>query len=189
MLTMNNKQKKLLGFLIGLTLIIMGLTFRILPHPPNFSPIAAIALFGGFYFSKKISIILPLSILFLSDIFIGFYEPILMAFIYGSFLVCVILGFQLKKHKKWHAILQSSLLCSLIFFFLTNFAVWAFTPWYAKSFSGLIQCYLLAIPFFKNTLLGTLFFTGVIFGTYKVTKVWASKKLKLVIPANSSVNL
>lgn len=186
---MNNKQKKLLGFLIGLALIIMGLIFRILPHPPNFSPVAAIALFGGFYFSRKISMVVPLFIMFLSDIFIGFYEPVLMAFVYGSFLICVILGFQLKKHKKWHTILQNSLLCSLVFFFLTNFAVWAFTPWYAKSFSGLIQCYLMAIPFLKNTLLGNLFFTGIIFGTYEVIKIWAAKKLKIVIPVSSSVSL
>ena len=175
-----SKRGKIIEFLITLLLILIGVSLRLLPHPPNFAPIAAIALFGGVYLSRKISLVLPILALLISDIFLGFYQPSLMVFIYGSFLLCVFLGFWLKKHKKWHTVLGGSLFCSLIFFFLTNFAVWAFTPWYPKSFSGIIQCYLMALPFFKNTMLGDLFYITVFFGIYEVVEVWVRKKFRII---------
>ena len=174
------KKGKTLEFLIALLFILIGVILRLLPHPPNFAPIAAIALFGGVYLSRKAAFLLPILIMIISDIFIGYYEPKLMASVYGSFLLCVALGFWLKRHKKWYTVLGSSIFGSLIFFFLTNFAVWAFTPWYAKTISGLIQCYLMALPFFKNTLLGDLFYVAVFFGTCEAVEVWIKKKF--IIP-------
>lgn len=175
-----SKGGKILEFSIALLFILTGVSLRLLPHPPNFAPIAAIALFGGVYFSRKIALILPLAAMVISDIFIGYYEFSLMAFVYGSFLLCVILGFWLKKHKKWYTVLGGAFLCSIIFFFLTNFAVWAFTPWYVRTFSGLIQCYLMALPFFKNTLLGDLFYVTIFFGAYEIVEVWIRKKFGII---------
>jgi hypothetical protein len=133
-----------------------------------------------FIFQKKIALILPITIMAISDIFIGFYRLSLIAFVYGSFLLCVLLGFWLKKHKRWQTVLGSFLLAGLIFFLLTNFAVWAFTPWYTKNFSGIIQYYLMTLPFFRNTLLGNLFYVSVFFGTYEITKVWLTKKVSQI---------
>jgi hypothetical protein len=72
--TILSKKGKILEFSIALLLILIGISLRFLPHPPNFSPIIAIALFGGVYFSKRIALILPTLIILISDIFIGYYE-------------------------------------------------------------------------------------------------------------------
>ncbi len=177
-----NKQGKIFEFSIVLLLILIGIGLRFLPHPPNFSPIAAIALFGGVYLSRKIAFIVPIVVLIISDIFIGYYEFSLMAAVYGSFLLIVVLGFWLKKHKKWYTVLGSSVLGALLFFIITNLAVWAITPWYAKTISGLIQSYLMALPFFKNTLLGNLAFVSIFFGAYEAIRVPVSKKFSKIEP-------
>jgi len=174
------KKEKTLEFLVVLLFILIGIGLRLLPHPPNFAPIATMALFGGTYFSRKISFILPLAIMAISDLFIGYYDPRLMISVYGSFLLCVVLGFWLKEHKKWYTVLGSSFLSAIIFFFITNFAVWVFAPWYAKTFSGLVQCYIMAIPFFKNTLLGNLFYVVVFFGAYEAVEVWIKKRFAIL---------
>lgn len=169
-------QRKILEFSIVLVIVLIVVGLRLLPHPPNFTPILAIALFGGVYFSRRIAFALPIAAIVISDIFIGYYEASLMFFVYGSFLLCVILGFWLKKHKKWYTIGGSAILGAVFFFLISNLAVWALTPWYAKTISGIIQCYLLAVPFFKNTLLGSLFYTTVFFGVYEIAKVWVGKR-------------
>ena len=173
------KKEKTLEFIVALLLILIGVSLRLIPHAPNFTPIAAIALFGGVYFSRKIALILPIGAMVISDIFIGYYEPKLMIFVYGSFLLCVVLGFWLKKHKKWYTIGGSAILSAVLFFLVTNFAVWAFTPWYAKTLSGVIQCYLMALPFFRNTLLGDLFYVTVFFGAYELIGVWVRKRFEV----------
>lgn len=174
-----NKKGKFLEFIIALLLVLIGVCSRIFFHPFNFTPIAAIALFGGVYFSKKIALILPLAVMAISDLFIGYYDFKLMVSVYGSFLLCVILGFLLKKNKKWYTIFGSSLLASFIFFFLTNFAVWAFYPWYAKTFFGVIECFSMALPFFKNTILGDVFYVTIFFGVYEVVEFWIRKKFQI----------
>ena len=178
------KNIKILETLIAIVFILIGVCLRIVPHLPNFAPIGALALFGVVYLSKKTALILPIAAMIISDIFIGYYEMSLMIFVYGSFLLCVLLGFWIKKHKKWQNILGGSLLCSLTFFFITNFAVWAFTPWYAKTFSGIIQCYLMALPFFKNTLLGDLFYVAVFFGVYEIIRIWVDKRIAIKVEKN-----
>jgi hypothetical protein len=174
-----NKNGKILNIAIAIVIILIGASLRLVPHPPNFAPIAAIALFGGVYLSKKTAMALPLTAMLLSDIFLGFYEVKLMAFVYGSFLLCVVSGFWIKSHKKWQTILGGAFFCSLIFFVLTNFAVWVFTPWYAKTFDGLVQCYLMALPFFKNTLSGDLFYAFVFFGSYELITLWVKKRFTI----------
>lgn len=174
-----SKTGKILEFLVVLFLIFIGAILRLLPHPPNFAPIAAIALFGGVYLSKKMAFILPILAMVISDYFLGFYQFSLMAFVYLSFLICVILGFWLKNHKKWYTIFGTSLSGSILFFLLTNFAVWVFTGWYSKNFSGLVQCYLMAIPFLKNTIFGDLFYVTLFFGIYEVMEVLIARKFKM----------
>jgi len=174
-----SKKGKVIELSVALVFILIGVSLRLLPHPPNFAPIAAIALFGGVYLSKKISLVIPILALLISDIFLGFYQYSLIIFVYGSFLLCVLLGFWLKKHKKWHIVLGASLSCSFIFFFLTNFSVWAFTSWYPKTFSGIIQCYLMALPFLKNTAIGDLFYVSLFFAAYEIVEIWIKNKFKI----------
>jgi len=183
-----SKKGKILEFLILLIVILIGVSLRLFPHPPNFTPILAIALFGGVYFSRRMAFILPMAAMAISDIFIGYYEFSLMVFVYGSFLLCVVLGFWLRKHKKWYTVGSSAVLSAVLFFLITNFAVWVFTPWYPQNFSGLIQCYLMALPFLKNTLLGNLFYVPVFFGIYEMTKVLVRKKYGIIetVPATYS---
>lgn len=169
---------KKINIAIAIIFVLIGVSLRLLPHPPNFVPIAAIALFGGVYLSRKVALILPIAVMMISDIFIGSYDIKLMIFVYVSFLICVLLGFWLKKRKKWQTVLGGSILSGIIFFILTNFAVWIFTPWYAKSIYGAIQCYTMALPFFRNTLLGNIFYTGVLFGSYEIIRVWIKKKFE-----------
>jgi len=143
-------------------------------------------LFAGVYFSKRTALILPVAAMLISDIFIGYYGISLMAVVYGSFLLYVLLGFWLKKNKKWYTIGGSAILGAVLFFLITNFAVWAFTPWYAKTLSGLIQCYLMALPFFRNTLFGNLFYVSAFFGIYELARAlvraWARERHSELYP-------
>lgn len=153
-----------------LTFVLIGATARLLPHPANFAPIGAMALFGGTYMSKKQALVLPISAMFISDVFIGFDSLAMRASVYGSFLLIVIMGFWLKNHKNLKTVAFSSLTASLAFFLITNFSVWAFGNFYPKSLPGLEECYLMAIPFFRSTILGDFFYTGAFFGGYEFAK-------------------
>jgi len=173
-------QENILEILAVIAFVLIGISVRLLPHLPNFTPVAAIALFGGFYFrNKKVAFILPVIVMLVSDMFIGYYQISLMAVVYGSFLLCVILGSKLIKHEEWYTILGSSLLAAIIFFLLTNFAVWFTTSWYPKSISGILQCYLMGLPFFRNTLLGNVFYVSCFFGIYKLVGFLVGKKLEV----------
>ena len=175
-----SKKGKILKIAIVVVFVLIGASLRLLPHPPNFTPIAAIALFGGAYLSRKTAFFLPILAMTISDMFIGYYGIGLMISVYGSFLLCVTLGLWLKKHKKWYAIAGGSILGALLFFLITNFGVWVFTPWYPKTFSGIVQCYLMAIPFFRNTILGNLFYVTIFFGAYEMVKMWVRKKFTIL---------
>ncbi len=161
-------KTKILNLLNPFLIITIAALLRLLPHPPNVAPIAAMALFGGVYLNKKYALILPLLALFISDLFLGFYGAPMMSFVYGSFLLTGCIGIFLKNHKKPAAIISAALFSSLLFYLITNFGVWLTTPLYPKTLSGLLNCYTMAIPFFRNTLLGDLFYTGIFFASYEI---------------------
>lgn len=157
--------------------IIAGALLRLIPHAPNFAPIAALALFGGCYLNKKYAIIVPLAAMFIADIFLGFAEFWVTVSVYLSFASIGLLGLWLRKHRNVTNTVGVTLTGSLLFFVITNFAVWAATPWYSKTFQGLVKCYLMAVPFFKNTILGDLFYVGVMFGLYELVNYSTSRRL------------
>ena len=158
-------------FLFILLLIVLSVIFRFINVIPNFSPIAAIALFGAAYFSdKRDAFIVPILAMFISDLFIGLH-PTMWA-VYFSFVLTVFIGFNLRKRRSVSRIIVSSLLSSVLFFIITNFAHFLF--YFPHTFQGLIQCYIDGIPFFRNTVLGDLIFCGVLFGSYYL----ASLKIK-----------
>jgi hypothetical protein len=165
-----------------LFIIISGVISRLLPHAPNFTPIAAIALFGGVYLKKRYAIILPLFVMLISDFFLGFHDT--MLYVYGAFFLTGLLGVWLRKHKKIGYVIGSSVLSSLLFFLITNFGVWA-QGWYGHSLTGLWQSYIMGIPFFKNTLMGDLLYTGIFFGSYESVKAIVSGKLLVLRKAET----
>ncbi len=143
--------------------------FRLLPHWPNVSPVAAMALFAGAYFTdKRIAFIVPFLALFLSDLFLGLHNS--MVFVYAGFALTVVIGFALKNRVTVTNTLFAAVAASVVFFLLTNFGSWLMSGIYVKSASGLMQAYVAGIPFFQNSLLGNLAYTAIIFGGYAVLR-------------------
>ncbi len=159
-------------------LILAAVVLRFLPHEPNFAPITALALFGGVYLAnKKFAILLPLVVILVSDYFIGFYYwPILLS-VYTSFAISGILGLWLRKRKNISNTLGVTLLASVQFFLLTNFAVWAFGTLYPHTGAGLLSAFTNALPFFRGTLYGDLIYVGVFFSFYEAVARYRSKNV------------
>ena len=137
-------------------IIFFGILSRILPLPPNFSPVIAITLFGSLYFKdKNLAFIAPISIILISDLILGFIPNI------NTYLPLIFVYFFSRKMNSIGIV--NLFIASLIFFLTSNFGVWILsTNWYPKSFAGLLMCYEAALPFFRNTLLSTLLF-GLLF--------------------------
>lgn len=170
--TLMNKKLKLDELkLLPVVLILVGVMLRLLPHPANFTPIAALALFGAVYLPKRFGFILPIAALLISDFFIGFYG-FTQWFVYGSFLLTGLIGLFIRSHKSVFTIVGGSIISSVLFFLITNFAVWAEPrSFYPPGIDGLFLSYTAGIPFFRNSLVGDLFFTGVFFGGYELVKL------------------
>ena len=144
-------------------MILAATAARFIPHPPNFTPIAAIALFGGAQFSSRgKAFVIPLAAMLLGDLIIGLHP--LIPFVYGSFALTVCLGIWLRQNRTTARTLVAALMGSIQFFVVTNFAVWALLDSYPKNAAGLAACYIAAIPYFQNTVLGDLFYSAVLFG-------------------------
>lgn len=151
-------------------MILAAAAARLLPHPPNFTPIAAIALFGGAQFSNRgMAFMLPLAAMFFGDLLIGFHA--LMPFVYGSLALTVCLGMWLQQSRTVARTVLAALAGSILFFAITNFAVWAKLGSYPATGAGLMACYVAAIPYFQNTVLGDLFYTAVLFGGLSFAQV------------------
>lgn len=143
--------------------------FRWMPHPPNVSPVAAMALFGGAYFAdKRMAFIVPFLALLLGDLLIGFHDT--MIFVYAGFAFTVMIGMWLKTRISVTNVAASTVAASVLFFLLTNFGAWMTSGLYAQSMNGLMQAYVAAIPFFQNSLMGNLVFTALMFGGYALAQ-------------------
>ena len=154
-------------FWLALTLVVVGVVLRVMPHPWNFAPIGAIALFGGARFDRRyFAIGIPLLTMFVGDAFIGFHS--LMPVIYATYALIAVIGMFLRDRTTIPAIGGGVLLSSTIFYLTTNFAVWAMGTTYAKSAAGLVACYIAAIPFFGNTLASDAIYAAIFFGTFAV---------------------
>jgi hypothetical protein len=171
--------------LFGSSVILAAALSRLLPHPVNFTPLAAIALAGGVYLDKRFALIVPLAALLISDLCIGFHNTIL--FVYGSFILTGLMGVWLKTHKKPLPVIGTALLSSTLFFVITNFGVWLTGGgWsYPKTWQGLLACYALAIPFFQNTLAGDLVYTAVLFGVFELSLRYGPVSEKKAIRVHS----
>lgn len=158
-----NSLEKMLA--IG-AVILVAVLLRLTPHAPNVAPIAALALFSGVMISSRVGFLIPLIAMLISDYFLGFHSTI--PYVYGSFLLIACIGYLLKNKRTVVNVSLGSLIGSTLFFFITNFGVWASSSMYEKSLSGLMLCYSMGLPFFRNTLLGDLFYTTVFFVGYRI---------------------
>ena len=150
--------------------ILVAATLRLVPHPPNFTPIGAMALFSGAYLGKRsLAFVAPLGAMLLSDAVLGFYSGFWMTYLGVALIVLV----------GWLALAQVSVLrigaaaiaSSVIFFLVSNFGTWALSGMYPHSLSGLEACYVAAIPFFQNTLAGDLFYATFLFGGFRIAEL------------------
>jgi len=189
---MKNIKKLALPILI----ILAAVLIRLFPHPANFTPIAAMVLFGGAYLSRKYSIVIVLLSLMLSDYLLLYIHPFAGQFIntsriysplslihastilvYGSFFVIALVGMWLSSHKSAKNIITASLFSSILFFIVTNFNFFYPVSLYPKTLNGMFESYLMALPFFKNTLTGDLFYTTVFFGSFEAVMTFSKQTL------------
>ena len=164
-------MKTIITFLFISGILTLG---RLIPHPPNFTPILATAIFTPYIIKDKwIAMLIPLSAMFIADIIIGFHPY--MLWIYGAIgLSTLISNWSMRFNKKYMQLAIMTLVSSILFFVITNFAVWTIWDYYPKTIDGLIICYINAIPFFQNTLLGTMIYTAIIILTIQKGRKYAN---------------
>ena len=153
--------------------VVLGVALRLLPHPENFTPVTAIALFSGVTLSPLLALTVPLIIMIASDLFIGAHSLYLLT--WGSFLVVTLLGFWIRKSAVPSKIFFGTLAGSLFFFITTNLGVFFFDKMYPLTWAGLAECFTMAIPFFRNSVMGDLFYAFVLFSAFAGVKVFSKK--------------
>ena len=157
---------------LALSLVALDVVARLAPHAPNFTPVAASALFAGAVLrSRPLALTVPLTAMLASDLVLGSYDWRVMGVVYAALALPALLGMWARTRS---AVLLAPLaLCSsLLFFVSTNFAVWAWSGMYAHDLGGLVRCYVAALPFLQNTVMGDMFWTALLFGGW-----WSARAL------------
>lgn len=165
-------------------LIFAAAILRFVPHMPNFAPITAMALFGGAHLNKKFAFVVPIAAMVVSDYFIGFDSWQSRAVVYGSFLLSGAIGLWIRKHKTLPNIIGGTLLASVLFYLITNFAFFYPLTMYSHDLHGVMTSYINALPFFRGTLAGDLFYVGVLFGAYEAVAYFKARKALFDKPRN-----
>ena len=167
---MNNLSTILKKEFFPVSLILILILTRFIPHPPNFTPIVAVAIMSSYFFRNiSLSFAVVLFSMLISDIFIGFYEH--MFFVYGSLFLITFTFFKVRTKINLKSLFIFGFVGSSMFYLISNFGVWILSDMYEKNLTGLAYCYFLAIPFFKNTLLSTIIFSyAAFFADYFYTK-------------------
>ena len=156
-------------------IILFAAFSRLIPHPPNFTPIIAIGLFAGAYLKDyRQALLIPLLGMIFSDIILGFH--VIMIWVYSSLIIITFIGIGLRKRINFINCSASLLGGALLFFLISNLGVWLMGG-YEKSISGLITCYTMAIPFFHNTLAGSAFYGTLLFGGYGAIKYFLKESI------------
>jgi hypothetical protein len=163
-------------------LILLAAACRLVPHPPNFTPVLAVALFGGAHPQagtrpRRTAWAVPLLALVGSDVALGWRFSWMNAVVYGCFLAVVGIGWWLQSRRTWGRTFAAVLAGSVLFYLVTNFAVWLAPPlMYEHNAAGLIRCYTMALPFFRNSLAGDLFWTTCLFGLNDLARAWVNAR-------------
>src|SRR6266853_6372856 len=165
----SQKENLLYRTLLALALIVLAAALRIAPHPWNFTPVGAMALFSGAVLKdRRLAFLFPLLALVTGDLFIGLYK--IMPIIYASFLINVAIGLGLRDRPTVARISLATLLGAIQFFLVSDFAVWQFMNTYPHNLSGLLACYIAAVPLFWNTLAGDAAYATLLFGGYALAE-------------------
>ena len=155
--------------ILAAVLIFLAAVVRILPHPWNFTPIGAMALFSGVMFrDRRVAFLFPLVALLAGDLFVGLHR--LIPVVYVSFLLSVLIGTRLANHRNILRIGGAGFLGALQFFLITNFAVWQLLGTYPHTPAGLAACYIAGLPFFGNTLAGDALYATLFFGSFALAE-------------------
>ncbi|HEX5447722.1 MAG TPA: DUF6580 family putative transport protein [Candidatus Saccharimonadales bacterium] len=177
------RKTQTLNLAIALSLIAMVVILRVLPHPANFAPVAAVAIFGGAILPRRLAIWAPVTAMIVSDVIIGFYNTILVT--WACYALIALAASHWLRKPAFRRGLALTVSGSLFFFFVTNFATWLWTDMYAHTWAGLEQCFTMALPFFRGTALGDLIYTGALFGAYYVAIRLSARVFKLPVPKNT----
>ena len=168
---LSQKENLLYRTLLAMAIVVLAAAVRIAPHPWNFTPVGAMALFSGAVLKdRRLAMLFPLLTLFAGDIFIGLYNYKLMLVVYASFLVSVAIGFLLRDRRTAGRVTAATLLGAIQFFLVTNFAVWAAGLSYEHNGPGLVMCYIAGIPYFWNTLAGDALYAVLFFGGFALAE-------------------
>lgn len=160
-----NMKKMKFEHYLAFSAVVLGAVFmRLIPHIPNVAPIGALALFSGATLPGLGGLLIPLLAMSLSDYFLGFHATI--PYVYGSFALIVGIGYIIHKKVTPLRVATGSLLGSVLFFIITNFGVWVTSPMYEKNVGGLLKSYMMGLPFFRNTVIGDLFYNAIFFVGY-----------------------
>ncbi len=167
-------NKPSLAFVIAIVflLVAIGVAGRLLPHAWNATPVGAAALFAGFLLGWRYAVVVPLATMFFSDLIIGFYNWPIMLSVYLGFVLVGLLGLAARRHQKFESFLAGGVAGATLFFLLTNGAVWWFSGMYPSTLGGLFMSYSAGLPFYKNMLIGDLFYVSVFYGVYQVAVYW-----------------
>jgi hypothetical protein len=154
---------------LAAVMIILAAVLRIIPHPWDFTPIGAMALFSGAMFrDRRVAFLFPLAALFAGDLFVGLHR--LIPVVYASFLVSVFIGTSLANRRSILRIGGAVFLGALQFFLITNLAIWRVFDTYPHTSAGLVACYIAGLPFFSNTLAGDALYATLFFGTFALAE-------------------
>lgn len=171
-------MSKKTSLLISSLLIFIGVASRLIPHAWNMTPLTAIVLFASVYLGFRYSLFILIATMAISDFFIGFYQWEIMLSVYAGFAMAGIIGIFIEKRKTAGTIFFGAIFSSVLFFILTNWAVWQFGSMYEQSLAGLLQSFTMALPFFRSALLGDMTYSGIIFGTYELAALIAARRAK-----------
>ncbi len=152
-----------MAFMFVTLLVILGVLSRLLPHISQFTAILAVAMFGGMYLPRRQAMILPVAIMIISDVFLGFHNT--MFWTWGGMMLASAIGIYLRQHKNGVSVIVGSFIASFVFFIVTNFGAWL--TLYPLNTAGFVECYTLAIPFFRSTLLSTVVYSVILFYGYE----------------------
>ncbi len=150
-------------------LVFLGVASRLAVHTPQFTAILAVAMFGGMYLNRRQALVVPVALMMVTDLFLGFHDT--MVFTWGSMLMISAIGLWLRDHKNFGTVLAGSVVSAILFFVVTNFGAWL-SPLYPHTWAGLRECYIMAVPFFRSTLVSTVAYSLVLYAGYE----WAYKR-------------
>jgi hypothetical protein len=165
-------------FALATFLVVIGVALRVIPHPMNFAPVAAISLFAGATFDRRRdAFLIPLVTMLIGDVLrqlmTGQGLHSLMPVLYATFVLITFVGVLLREQRtRPFVVAGGAVASSTLFFLISNFAMWTISVEFPRTLQGLGACYIAGIPFFGRTLASDLFFTALLFGAF----VWAERR-------------